>query len=96
MSVLTDSVELLGLLAGFIGSFAYLPQAVKIIRDRSAHDVSALTYSMVLGGNLLWIGYGVLRGSVAIVLWNVVAALIAISVLALKLMPNVLKPRTPV
>jgi len=81
----TDSIELLGLVAGCVGSFAYLPQAVKIIRDRSAQDVSALTYSMVLGGNVLWIGYGVLRASPAIVLWNAVAAAIAITVLALKL-----------
>jgi MtN3 and saliva related transmembrane protein len=81
----TDSIELLGLIAGCVGSFAYLPQAVKIIRERRAHDVSALTYSMVLAGNVLWMGYGVLRASPAIVIWNAVAAAIAITVLALKL-----------
>ncbi|MEJ0059309.1 MAG: SemiSWEET family transporter [Terricaulis sp.] len=81
----TDSIELLGLVAGCVGSFAYLPQAVKIIRERRAHDVSALTYSMVLAGNVLWMGYGVLRASPAIVIWNAVAAAIALTVLALKL-----------
>jgi MtN3 and saliva related transmembrane protein len=81
----TDSIELLGLVAGCVGSFAYLPQAIKIIRERRAHDVSALTYSMVLAGNVLWMGYGVLRASPAIVIWNAVAAAIALTVLGLKL-----------
>ncbi|HWA01606.1 MAG TPA: SemiSWEET family transporter, partial [Caulobacterales bacterium] len=80
----TDSIELLGLLAGFIGAFAYAPQALKIWRDKSARDVSALSYSMVLAGNILWIGYGALRGAPSIMIWNVVAAAIATFVLTLK------------
>ena len=80
-----DGVELLGLVAGFIGAFAFAPQAVKILRTRDAADVSALTYAMVLTGALLWAGYGVLRGAPSIILWNIVAAGLAALVLALKL-----------
>jgi MtN3 and saliva related transmembrane protein len=80
-----DGVELLGLVAGFIGAFAFAPQAVKILRTRDAADVSALTYAMVLTGALLWAGYGVLRGAPSIILWNVVAAGLAALVLTLKL-----------
>jgi len=79
-----DTIELLGLVAGLVGACAYAPQAVKIWREKSARDVSALSYTMVLVGNLLWIGYGVLRAAPSIVIWNVVAALIAIFVLTLK------------
>ena len=80
-----DAVELLGLVAGFIGAFAFAPQAIKIVRDRDAAGVSALTYAMVLGGAVLWAGYGVLRAAPSIVFWNVVAAGLAGLVLALKL-----------
>lgn len=80
-----DNVEMLGLVAGFIGAFAFAPQAYKIIRHRDAAGVSALTYSMVLGGAILWAAYGVLRGAPSIVLWNAVAALLAAIVLLLKL-----------
>jgi len=79
-----DSIELLGLVAGLVGACAYAPQAVKIWREKSARDVSALTYTMVLAGNLLWIGYGVLRAAPSIVIWNAVAAAIATFVLTLK------------
>ena len=79
-----DGIEALGLVAGAIGALAYLPQAVKIIRDRSAHDVSALTYTMVLAGNVLWLVYGCWRDAISIVLWNFVAGAIAATVLTLK------------
>lgn len=81
----TDGIELLGLVAGFIGAFAFAPQALKILRDRDATSVSALTYAMVLAGAVMWTSYGVLRAAPSIVLWNVVAAGLAALVLSLKL-----------
>jgi uncharacterized protein with PQ loop repeat len=81
----TDFAEGLGLVAGFIGAFAFAPQAFKIIRGGDANGVSALTYAMVLVGALLWGGYGFLRGAPSIMLWNAVAAGLAATVLILKL-----------
>jgi MtN3 and saliva related transmembrane protein len=83
--VQTDITEMLGLVAGFIGAFAFAPQAFKILRDRDASNVSALTYTMVLTGAVLWCGYGVLRGAPSIIIWNLVAASLAALVLSLKL-----------
>lgn len=80
----SDSVEVLGLVAGFVGAFAFAPQAVKLLRDGDASNVSALTYAMVFTGALMWGAYGVLRAAPSIVLWNVVAAALAALVLALK------------
>ena len=80
-----DWVEVLGLVAGFIGAFAYLPQAVKILRERRARDVSLASYLMVLSGAVLWTIYGIYRGAPSIVLWNVVCIGIATLVLTLKL-----------
>lgn len=81
----SDSVEMLGLVAGFIGSFAFAPQAAKILRERDGAAVSGLTYSMVLIGALMWGAYGWLRAAPSIVLWNAVAAGLAGLVLVLKL-----------
>jgi MtN3 and saliva related transmembrane protein len=83
-----DAVELLGLVAGFVGAFAFAPQAFKILRDRDAANVSTLTYAMVLAGAVMWAGYGVMRAAPSIVLWNAVAAGLAALVLALKLRPR--------
>lgn len=83
--MMLDNVEALGLVAGAIGSFAFAPQAFKILREKSAEDVSLITYSMVLMGALLWGAYGVFRAAPAIVLWNGVAAALALAVIVLKL-----------
>lgn len=80
-----DGVEALGLVAGFIGAFAFAPQAFKIIRDRDANGVSTLTYAMVFSGAVLWGAYGVFRGAPSIIIWNAVAASLAALVLILKL-----------
>lgn len=79
-----DLTEVVGLVAGFVGAFAFAPQAFKIVRDRDASSVSALTYAMVFAGALLWGAYGVLRGAPSIMLWNAVAAGLAAMVLILK------------
>lgn len=83
--MLNDTTEILGLIAGFVGAFAFAPQAFKILRDRDASSVSALTYVMVLTGALMWGAYGLLRGAPSIILWNAVAAALAAMVLTLKL-----------
>ncbi|MBI1252208.1 MAG: hypothetical protein GC189_12140 [Alphaproteobacteria bacterium] len=80
-----DGPEALGLVAGAIGAFAFAPQALKILRDKSAEDVSLATFGMVLTGALLWSIYGVLRGAPSILLWNLVAASLAGAVVVLKL-----------
>lgn len=80
-----DIAEGIGLVAGAIGSFAFAPQALKILKDRSAEDVSATTYTMVCSGAALWLIYGIMKGSPSIMLWNVVCVMLAGAVLLLKL-----------
>lgn len=80
-----DQIEVLGLVAGCVGAFAFAPQAFKILRDGDASNVSGLTYAMVLTGAVLWGAYGLFRGAPSIILWNVVSAGLAGMVLTLKL-----------
>lgn len=80
-----DLAEAIGLVAGAIGSCAFAPQAWKILKDKSAEDVSFVTYAMICSGAILWAIYGFLRQSPAIILWNLVAISLAGAVLILKL-----------
>jgi MtN3 and saliva related transmembrane protein len=81
-----DAIEMLGLVAGFIGAFAFAPQALKVVRERDASGVSTATYVMVLVGALLWGAYGYLREAPSIMLWNAVAAALAALVVSVKLL----------
>jgi hypothetical protein len=47
---------------------------------------------MVLAGALMWTTYGAFRGAPSIVLWNLVAAALAATVLTIKLLPRTPRP----
>lgn len=80
-----DRIEIVAFIAGAIGSFAFAPQAIKLLRDKQAENISATTYAMVLVGAGLWTTYGLLRQAPAIIFWNLVAGSLAFAVLWLKI-----------
>ncbi len=80
-----DAVEALGLVAGFFGTFAALPQAVKIVRTRSAADVSLAMFVMALTGSVLWGAYGWLKDAPSIMFWNAIAIVQMSVIVGLKL-----------
>ena len=79
-----DMVETLGLTAGFLTTVAYVPQVVKIWRSKSAKDVSLRTFTCLTLGIAAWIGYGIAKHDLPLVLWNVVTLALAAAILAMK------------
>ncbi|AFD00926.1 hypothetical protein Mtc_2190 [Methanocella conradii HZ254] len=79
-----DAIILVGLMAGALTTSSSIPQAVRILRTKSARDVSALFFMLMSAGMCLWLVYGVARADVAIVLWNTVSLGLCILILALK------------
>jgi len=79
-----DSIILVGLVAGALTTSSSIPQAVKILRTRSAKDVSAWFFMLMSAGMCLWLVYGLARADAAIVLWNTVSLGFCILILALK------------
>ena len=53
--VLAAAVSVVGMATGA----AYLPQAVRIWKRRSSEDVSVLTYLLFLGGQAIYMLYGI-------------------------------------
>jgi MtN3 and saliva related transmembrane protein len=80
-----DPLEILGLVAGMFGTFASLPQAVKIVRTRSAKDVSLTMFVMALIGSVLWGIYGWQKEALSIVFWNAIAIVQMSVIIGLKL-----------
>ena len=75
-----SGVTVLGLVAAACTTSAFIPQAVKTIRTRSAGDLSAAMYALTTVGIVLWLAYGVVRGDVPIIAANVVALVPIIAV----------------
>jgi MtN3 and saliva related transmembrane protein len=73
-----------GTAAALCSMTSFLPQIIKIWRDRDASEVSLRMYVVTVAGFSLWITYGVLVGSWPVTVSNIVCLLMAGAVLALK------------
>jgi MtN3 and saliva related transmembrane protein len=72
-----DWIEWVGLVAGLLTTLAYLPQVLQVWRTRSARDVSLGMFTLMVMGIGLWLVYGLLIGSLALILANGVTLLLA-------------------
>ena len=79
-----DAIVLVGLVAGALTTSSCIPQAARIIKTKSARDVSALFFGLMSAGMCLWLVYGVARSDIALILWNAVSLAFCLSILILK------------
>ena len=73
-----------GTVAGVLSVAAFVPQAWRIFRRKSAGDVSLAMYLALIAASLLWMFYAWALGSMPLLLTNLVIALIAILIAVLK------------
>jgi len=80
-----DAWTYLGFVAGALTSTGYIPQIVKGLRTRRLQDVSILMPAVLGVGMLLWLGYGLAREDVAIIVANLVGSSLTAVLLAMKI-----------
>lgn len=78
---MTNLIAVLATIAGVIMSLGYYPQAIKIIKRRSAKDVSPTTYMMFLPGIAIWLIYGISLKDFPLIIANSVALIGCVFVL---------------
>ena len=81
-----NSITLLGLVAGTLTTFAFVPQAIKTWKTKSAGDLSIGTMSLICSGVLLWLIYGLLIGDVPVIAANAVTLVLVTSTFILVLL----------
>ena len=77
-------VNLVGSAAGLCSMSSFLPQLVKIAREKRAEGVSLRTYMVTVTGFVLWVAYGVLLRSWPVAASNSVCLVLASGILALR------------
>ena len=63
---------------------SFLPQLVKIVREKRAEGVSLRTYLVTVTGFCLWIAYGCLLGSWPVAVSNSVSLILSGAILVLR------------
>ena len=77
-------ISIIGLVAAFLTTGAFVPQAVKTIKTKSTEDLSLATFSMMFTGTICWFTYGWLNDDLPIILANLIASFLTGTILILK------------
>ena len=85
IAISTTPVEYLGFAAAFCTTAAFVPQLVRVIRLRSARDISLPTFLLFSIGVFLWLLYGLYIHSKPVIASNSVTLILSLSILILKL-----------
>lgn len=76
--------NIVGTLAALCSMTSFVPQIVKIVRERDAESVSLRMYAVTVTGFSLWIAYGVLTKAWPVTAANAVCLVLSTTILALK------------
>jgi len=76
-------IVVLGTVAGFCTTFAYVPQLIKIWKQ-GGRDLSYAMLSLYLVGVCLWLAYGLLIHAQAVIITNLATAILIAIATALK------------
>ncbi|MBV8938275.1 MAG: SemiSWEET transporter [Alphaproteobacteria bacterium] len=78
-------VDIIGTFAASLTTFAYVPQAVKVLRERKTHAISLGMYIVMSTGIAAWIVFGAIMGSWPLVIGNGVTLVLTLTILWTKL-----------
>ena len=77
--------EILGYIAAFLTTAAFLPQTIKTIKSRDTASISLAMYVMFTTGIVLWLGYAILIESMPMIIANIITFVLSATILVLKL-----------
>lgn len=78
------STTLIGSIAAVCTTGAFVPQALRVWRLRSAAEISLATFLVFSVGTATWLVYGLLIGSLPVILANAVTLVLSLTMVALK------------
>ena len=74
-----------GVVAGLCSMTSFIPQIMKIVRERDASGVSLRMYAVTILGFACWTTYGALSGSWPVTASNAICLVLVIIIFALRL-----------
>ncbi|MGB8693271.1 MAG: SemiSWEET transporter [Steroidobacteraceae bacterium] len=80
-----ESANTIGLLAGTLTTFAFVPQVVKIWKTKHARDLSLGMFAIFSSGVLLWLWYGIEIGATPVIVANAVTLGLSLTILFFKI-----------
>lgn len=80
-----DYLLIIGLLAAFLTTIAFLPQVIKTHKSKQTKDLSLVMFVIFSIGLLLWTCYGIILNSAPIILANSITLGLCLYLIFLKI-----------
>ena len=77
----TIQIEIIGLFAASFTTFAFVPQVFKILKNRNSTGVSVSMYIIMLIGICIWLFYGFLIKSLAVIIANIISGILQLFII---------------
>ncbi|MCF6279160.1 MAG: SemiSWEET transporter [Flavobacteriaceae bacterium] len=78
------NIEIIGLIAAFFTTAAFVPQVIKTWKTKEVENLSLTMYLTMLTGVVLWLIYGININSLSIILANIVTITLVCVIIFLK------------
>jgi MtN3 and saliva related transmembrane protein len=85
MTLSVQEVDNIGFAAAFCTTVAFVPQLVRVLKLRSAREISLGTFLLFSIGVFLWLLYGIYSGSRPVIASNAATLGLSLSILYLKM-----------
>lgn len=76
--------DMIGLIAAMLTTISFLPQTLMVLRTGRTDGISLCMYALFTTGVAGWLIYGLLMGSLPMILANAITLALAATILALK------------
>ncbi|MBB1487004.1 SemiSWEET transporter [Oceanospirillum sediminis] len=80
-----EPTTLVGLLAAFCTTSAFIPQVIQILKTGNTDGISLMMYAIFTTGVSLWLIYGLIMNDLPMILANLITLILACIVLGLTL-----------
>ncbi len=80
-----DAATIVGFVAASLTTLCFIPQIIKIFRERQTKDISLLTYLVFLAGICCWLVYGIMLSAWPIIVSNIVTIVLLMVIIVMKI-----------
>lgn len=76
--------EIIGFIAGGLSSALFIPQIIKIIKEKSAEELSLVTCIIGVVSSGLWLWFGIAQNHISMIVTNSISVMATVVLLVLK------------
>jgi len=76
--------QIIGITGGILTSTSMLPQLIKLVKEKKAEALSPVMLIVLICGLSLWTYYGILKSDLPIIITNIFAWLLNVTLLILR------------